>query len=161
MAELRGAQVPSPDALKALASPLSDFSDSVLELACQNLERATVGEYESRMPTLAALLEACRAVSRVKHPDPEWGFYRCERCKNGYAATSTPMGGCQACGHGVLKQTKSPEPEFNHAAYMRDVRDHPEKYVKVSDCIREVMDRRRREGKPVWNFLDPKAGEVA
>lgn len=147
LAELRGAKAPSPDALKALASALSGFSDSVVEQACQTLERALVSEYESKMPSLATLMDACRGASRIKTPPIEYGFYRCGRCKNTYAATKTPLGGCQACGFGVLTQIREPEGEFDHASYMRDVR--PEKYVRVADVIRELVDKRRREGKPV------------
>jgi hypothetical protein len=44
---------------------------------------------------------------------------------------------------------------------MRDVRAHPENYVKVSDIIREVIDKRRAAGKPVWDFIDPRRGEAA
>lgn len=53
-------------------------------------------------------------------------------------------------------------PEFDHAAYMRDVRAHPERYVRVGDVIREVMDRRRAAGKPIPDmFRDSKQGDAA
>lgn len=66
MAELRGAPYPSTDALKAFASALSGFTDAVIDAGCQKLERATVGDYESRMPTLAILVESCRVQVRAK-----------------------------------------------------------------------------------------------
>jgi hypothetical protein len=160
LAELRGAKPPSIDAVNALASSLAGFSESVVDQACETLENAPRGEYEAAMPTLAMLMDACRTAARVKVPGPEWGFYACGRCKTTYAATQTPTGGCRACGALSLIQTKAPEPEFNHAAYMADVRLHPERYVRVADVIREVMEKRRREGKSLGGFSDPRMGEA-
>ena len=46
------------------------------------------------------------------------------------------------------------------AAYYRRIRTHPEEFVSVADCIREVIDRRRRAGLPVWDFIDPRRGDA-
>ncbi len=55
-----------------------------------------------------------------------------------------------------------PEKEpFDRIAYMQDVRKHPENYVRVSDVIREVIAKRKAQGKPVWGFTDPRSGEAA
>ena len=159
LVQLRGGS-PDGQVIAAMASGLSGFSEAAIDKACTVLER-NMGEYESRMPPLAMILDACRASLNEKQAESgPVGLYRCERCKASYAAYRTPVGGCQGCGYGVLLQTKAPEPEFDHAGYMRDVRAHPERYVKVSDVIREVIAKRRAQGKPVWNFSDPRAGEA-
>lgn len=79
MAELRGAQPPSGDALRSLASSLSGFAQSAVERACQKLENAPVASYEPRMPTLATLMETCRECARA---DVTHSRY-CGRCRDG------------------------------------------------------------------------------
>ena len=70
----------------------------------------------------------------------------------------TPHELTQACQRAAYKPRK---PEFDHDAYLRDVHRNPQNYVAVADCIREVIDMRRRAGKPVWNFADPRRGDAA
>jgi hypothetical protein len=75
--------------------------------------------------------------------------WRCESCHTNYGCRKAPVGGCQKCGALTLRQIARREPEFNHAAYMRDVRANPQNYVRVSDVIREWTDSRRKCGLPV------------
>lgn len=84
MAELRGAQLPSDDALKALGSSLSGFPESVVERACQKLENATQGQYEARMPTLAMLMDACRDATKTPPVKSKY----CGRCREGVTGGS-------------------------------------------------------------------------
>ena len=52
----------------------------------------------------------------------------------------------------TVRQART-RPDFDAiAAYMRDVRAHTGNYVHLADIEREIMEKRRREGKPVWNF---------
>ena len=161
LAELRGAQPPSSDALDALASALSGFSESVVDEACAKLERTTVGDYEARMPSLATLIDACRGASSIRLAAPQYEVWTCEGCHNQIAARETPAGGCQNCGRLLIRQLAPKEPEFNHAAYIADVRNHREKYVRIGDIVRELNDKRKAEGKSLCLFLDPKVGDAA
>lgn len=77
MAELRGAPFPSTDALKAISSALSGFTQQVIEEACSKLERAAVADYEPRMPTLQKLEDACREASQ-----PRTKLRDCSVCAN-------------------------------------------------------------------------------
>lgn len=148
MAELRGAKLPSNEALAALASSLSGFSEAVIESVCADFEGRVRGDFESPMPSLGSLMDACRKESYIAAESPKWGVWICESCKNGLASKEgTPKGGCPNCGHGVLKMRVKPEQRFDHEAYMRDVHRNPQDYVKVSDVIRECAATRQKQGK--------------
>lgn len=70
--------MPSPEALAALATALSGFSDDVLDRACAGLEQKAIDAYEPRMPTLSTLESACRAAASGQKRT-RW----CGRCRMG------------------------------------------------------------------------------
>lgn len=77
-----------------------------------------------------------------------------------YRKMPTPDELTKAC-QSAARANRPAVASFNHDAYMRDVRAHPQNYVSVSDCIREVLSSRRAAGKTVWDFADPRRGDAA
>lgn len=93
MAELRGAQLPSSDALTAMASALSGFTDALIDAGCAALESAEIAQYEARMPTIHALEEACRATASAPKKT-RW----CGKCREGNLADGSRCGcACLDC----------------------------------------------------------------
>jgi predicted nucleic acid-binding Zn-ribbon protein len=115
------------------------------------------------MPTLATITRECQDVSKGKRIDQPLRLclWRCEDCGVVVASEHPPAGGCQQCGYAVLLQVSKAEPAFDRGAYVRDVRANRENYVRYADCVREVIAKRRAEGKPVWDFKDLRAGDAA
>lgn len=149
LSELRGAKPISEDSFDAMAAQMRGFSESVIDKACLTLENAIQDGYEPRMPPLAILLDACRAASRVAQEPAKFWIWECKRCDAVFASKESNAHGCTNCG-GSLVLTSRPEENFDHGSYMRDVRQHPEKYIRISDVIREVTAKRQAEGKRVW-----------
>jgi hypothetical protein len=77
-----------------------------------------------------------------------------------YRRMPTPDELVRAC-QAAARVNRPAGQSFNHDAYMRQVRAHPQDFISVADCIREVLAKRRAEGKPVWDFVDPRAGDAA
>lgn len=58
-------------------------------------------------------------------------------------------------------RSRKGEKKSEMAAYYQDIRAHPENYVRVGDVIREVVDKRRRAGLPVWDMKDSRRGDAS
>jgi len=81
-AELRGAGAPSPEALNAIVDGLSGFRQSVIDRACAELEiTPPVDAYAPRMPTMAAILNACRRADTLGGTTQRSNF--CRSCQHG------------------------------------------------------------------------------
>lgn len=130
-----------------MAGRLSGFSEAVIDKACYVLEGIVPSEFESKMPPIGTIEDACRNASRVAQEPAKFWLWECRRCAATYASREASTNGCQKCG-GSLVLMSQPE-EFDHAAYMRDVRQHPQTYVRVADVFREVIAKRQAEGKRI------------
>lgn len=80
LAELRGAPLPSDDAQNAIASAVDGFDEAAILKGLETLGTAPIGPFDSKMPPLSAIVDACRrSAADLKTENSRW----CGRCNMG------------------------------------------------------------------------------
>ena len=73
----------SGETLSFFASALSGFSEAAIEIACEELAGAAIGEYQTRWLELGKFQQACReAESKLRSPCARKPY--CAECENDY-----------------------------------------------------------------------------
>lgn len=128
----------SDEVLEIYTNDLSRFNLDDIKDACEAIggEKRTAGE--KALPEIGVLIEECNRLGRLRRdPDTDkvWSIYECRLCKTTQAGqhphACVRCGGWTDCIHTDTK--------FDHTAYMRGVREHPEDFVRIGDVMREAV----------------------
>jgi hypothetical protein len=139
---------------KVFAADLEKYSLDEIDRGLMALVRTPRGQYETPFPEVAAI-EAAIKAHRQRRQEPEgsfWTIYQCPHCYATQAGAEPAR--CHKCrtSADLMRVVSQPSSEEDATEYVR---------VNVADIIRRVMDKRRREGKRVWELRDERLGDAA
>ena len=142
------------DDFKVYAADLDKYDLGDIDRGLVAICRTPRGYGETAFPDVATI-EASIKANRKKKLDSDGSnlsFYECTHCNARQAGPR--LARCHKCGapEEMMTLLSGPASAENPADYIR---------VNLADLIREVMDKRKREGKCVWNLQDFRMSDAA
>lgn len=142
----------SGETLSFFASALSGFSEAAIEMACEELAGAAIGEYQTRWPELGKFEQACREAEwKLRAPNERKPY--CVECEDAYGMLyfDKEYRGNRLRGADIA--LAKPQDRFAHRCSCGGTyrRDRAEKHYSLADVHRLVKQRQemREKGIPL------------
>ncbi len=140
----------SGETLSFFASALSGFSEAAIEMACEELALASIGEYQTRWPELGKFEQACReAELKLRAPSKRKPY--CVECENEYGMLyfDKEYRGNRLRGAAIALAKPQDRFAYRCACGGSYRRDRPEKHYSLADAYRIVKQRQEMREKGI------------